>query len=435
MFLTVAALLPLFAPRDAAAQLTSFRVASGLSNPLYATNTPSRPNDLFIVQKGGLIRRLDLTTNTLAATPFLNVAAAGANFLGSGGEQGLLGLAFHPNFASNGFMYVNYTYGTGAGNTRVERYTYDFNTQAVVTTSKQTVLEFVQPETNHNGGWMGFSPRDNYLYIASGDGGGGNDPQGNGQNRNTLLGKMLRVDINSDDFPAVNRNYGIPLSNPFVGQVNTRGEIWAFGLRNPWRNSFDRSTHDLWIADVGQGLNEEVNFQPAASAGGANYGWRLREGFDATPGVGGPKPLGAIDPILDYDHSQGNSITGGYVYRGGNILDNGQNLDGTYFFADFSFSRIWSTRYNGVNPPTVIERTGELDVATNFGTIGNVSSFGEDALGRLYVVDFGGEVFRIQGPAIPEPSAWVMLLIAAAGGGWWSARRGKRRLATVQRAN
>ncbi|MDX1963255.1 MAG: PQQ-dependent sugar dehydrogenase [Pirellulales bacterium] len=404
------------------AQLSATRVASGLSNPLFATHAPGQPNTLYIVQKGGAIRTLNLQNNTLNAGNFLNIPTVDNTFLSAGGEQGLLGLAFHPNFQTNGHFYVNYTYGTGSGDTRVERYTYNHATQTVNTASRQTVMQFDQPFDNHNGGWMGFGP-DGFLYIASGDGGSANDPQNNGQNRNTLLGKMLRVDVNNDAFPgSATQNYAIPANNPFVGVANTRPEVWAYGLRNPWRNSFDRQTGDLWIADVGQGAFEEVNFQAANALGGANYGWRLREGLIATPatGVGGNRPTANVDPIAVYDRNTGISITGGYVYRGGDILDMGQNLDGTYFFADFAFSKIFTLRYSGSGTPT--NRQERTITSTNGGSINSIASFGEDSQGRLYIVDYGGEVFRIQGPAIPEPGMWVAGL-AALGLVWHWRRR------------
>jgi hypothetical protein len=243
------------------------------------------------------------------------------------------------------------------------------------------------------------------LYIASGDGGSGNDPQNNAQNRNTLLGKMLRIDVNST---SGGNNYAIPASNPFANNPGERGEIWAYGLRNPWRPSFDRTTGNLYIADVGQGAREEINFQSGTSTGGQNYGWRVREGT-----LGAALP-GSIDPIHEYDRSVGASITGGYVYRGGALLDNGQPLDGTYFFADFVSGRLFSFRYDGTTLTELRERTSQLQNASNGGSTGNISSFAEDGFGNLYVVSFGGSIFRVSGTAVPEPGTLVLSGAAAA---------------------
>jgi hypothetical protein len=276
--------------------------------------------------------------------------------------------------------------------------------------SVRRILGFAQPFTNHNGGWMAFGP-DGFLYIASGDGGSGNDPQNNAQDvTNNFLGKMLRIDVGGDDFPTDStRNYAIPASNPFVGQTGD-DEIWAYGLRNPWRSSFDRATGDLYIADVGQNVWEEINVQPSSSLGGENYGWRLREGLVPTPTVGGDKPLGAIDPIYVYRHGtgldQGYSVTGGYVYRGPI-----QELNGNYFFADFSRSRVWSLRFNG-DAPAEFNGTNYRDytpwtslLRPDVGTIRDIASFGEDAQGNLYIVDYGGEIYRLTGGGDYLPSS------------------------------
>jgi hypothetical protein len=302
--------------------------------------------------------------------------------------------------------------------------------------SAAPVLSIAQPQPNHNGGWIAFGP-DGYLYVASGDGGGGDDNDtghtagtGNAQDiTNNLLGKLLRLDVDGDDFPAdATRNYAIPADNPFAGVVGD-DEIWAYGLRNPWRASFDRATGDLYIGDVGQSNREEIDVQPAASAGGENYGWRLREGTIATPtgGVGGTPPPGAIDPIYDYLHGNGpflgNSVTGGYVYRGP-----AASLQGHYFFADFIDSRLWSLRWDGSDPSTfdgtnyteLADHTADPDFAPDQGSLVNISSFGEDAAGNLYLVSLGGDVFRITAlPAVPALGpvalAAVALLLAGLG--------------------
>ncbi len=397
------------------------RVASGLSRPVFVTSPPGDTNRLFIVeQHTGRIKILDRGTGTINATPFLTVGG-----LSTGNEQGLLGLAFHPDYANNGFFYVNFTASNRA--TNIRRYQVSANPDLANSGSATTVLTYSQPQSNHNGGWAGFGP-DGYLYLGSGDGGGGNDNNsghtpgtGNSQDiTNNLLGKMLRVDVDGDDFPGdSSRNYAIPDDNPFVG-VTGDDEIWAYGLRNPWRASFDRATGDLYIADVGQNRREEIDFQPAASTGGENYGWRLREGMIATPtgGVGGPRPPGNVDPIYDYTHGggpdQGYSVSGGYVYRGPIA-----SLQGVYFFADYVTENIWSFRYDGANLADFTNRTAEF--APDVGSIDGISSFGEDALGNLYLVDLGGEVFQI----VPEPGSLVLL--AAAGLTWWFVGRRRRR--------
>jgi hypothetical protein len=257
------------------------------------------------------------------------------------------------------------------------------------------LLTISQPLSNHNGGWLGFGP-DGYLYISTGDGGGGNDPGpgiGNAQNLNVLLGKMLRIDPLGKN--SSNGQYGIPASNPFV-DVTGMDEIWAYGLRNPWRASFDTQTGDLYIADVGQGQREEIDVQPASSTGGENYGWKNHEG---TLNLLGPPVAGAIDPIHDYAWGLGGpfaSVTGGYVYRG-----QLSQIKGHYFFADYVKDRIWSLKWDGSDPSTfngsnftsLIEWTGVI--TTDVGTIGDVSSFAEDDAGNLYIFDLSGEIFRI----------------------------------------
>jgi glucose/arabinose dehydrogenase len=259
------------------------------------------------------------------------------------------------------------------------------------------VLSLSQPDTNHNGGWLEFGP-DGYLYVAQGDGGSGNDPWGaigNGQNINVLLGKMLRIDPSGDDFPGdPANNYSIPVDNPFVG-IAGADEIWAWGLRNPWRNSFDRLTGDLYIADVGQNVIEEINFQPVSSVGGENYGWRCMEGFNCTGLSGCTCNAPALElPFQTYTHGGSPfrcSITGGYVYRGCAIPD----LKGTYFYADHCSNQIWSLRYDGASITAFQDRTSELDPAGALSIV-SVSSFGEDANGEMYICDLnGGEVFRI----------------------------------------
>ena len=264
------------------------QVASGLNLPVTVTNAGDGSGRIFIVQQTGEIRIL--SGGTLLPTPFLDISA----LVSCCGEQGLLGLAFHPDYATNGFFYVDYT--NVAGDTVVARYEVSATDPNVADpTSAQTVLTQDQPFSNHNGGQLAFGP-DGYLYIALGDGGSGGDPQENGQNLQTWLGKILRVDINGDDFPGdPNRNYAVPPDNPFVGDPNALDEIWAYGVRNPWRCTFDRVTGDFFIADVGQNAWEEINFQPASSAGGENYGWDVLEGMHCFEDV----PAGKLQRVFE----------------------------------------------------------------------------------------------------------------------------------------
>lgn len=390
----------IFAIFQFAQGITTVQIATGFARPLYAVSPPGDAERLFILeQHTGKIRILNLLTRQVNAVDFLQISG-----LAVGGEQGLLGLAFDPDYALNGYFYVNVTV-SGTGATQIRRYKVSANADLADPASEMLVLTYSQPQANHNGGWMAFGP-DGFLYIASGDGGGGDDDDaghtpglGNGQDTTVLLGKLLRIDVAGDDFPAdANRNYRIPADNPFVG-VSGADEIWAYGLRNPWRCSFDRLTGDLFIADVGQGAQEEINFQLAGSAGGENYGWRVMEG-QLCHAASDPLPCddpSFTDPIHLYDHvaapNGGFSITGGYVYRGPRAA-----LQGTYFFADYVTSQIWTFQYDGVTKTNVVNRTAEM--VPNIGSISAISSFGQDALGGLYVLDLsGGEVFKI----LPEP--------------------------------
>ncbi len=380
-------------------------VDNGYSSSVFATFAPGDSDHLYIVEQTGRIMVLDLSNPTAAPTQFLNVSTATTGFT-SGGEQGLLGLAFHPDYETNGLFY---TYSTRTSNaTFIDEFQRQGGAGSLVAnpTSGDTILTFSQPQTNHNGGWMGFG-HDGYLYIASGDGGGSDDNDfghtagaGNSQDiTNNLLGAMLRIDVNGDDFTSdPNRDYAIPNDNPFVG-VTGDDEIWAYGLRNPWRNSFDRDTGDLYIADVGQNVREEINFQHADSVGGENYGWRLREGSIATPsgGVGGPAPAGAVDPIHEYFHnsSGGFSITGGYVYRGPITQARGE-----YYFADFVTNNIWTLEVDretgDLVPGSVTNVRNDLADGTNgVNSVSGIASFAEDSVGNLYIITLSGSIYRI----------------------------------------
>lgn len=372
------------------------QLASGLNRPVYATHAPGDSERLFVLEKNGTIRILDLATGAVNSTPFLTIADTDSNQP----EEGLLGLAFHPDYQTNGKFYVNVTVNDGgagvATRTHIREYTVSSNPDVANASSVRSLLTINQPQSNHNGGWMGFSPNDGYLYIATGDGGGSddNDPghttgTGNAQDiTNNLLGKMLRIDVDGSNGPG--GAYGIPAANPFVG-VSGDDEIWAYGLRNPWRNSFDRVTGDLWIGDVGQNVYEEINFQPAASTGGENYGWRLREGLHPTPsgGVGGNRPAGNVDPVYEYTHGggtlQGASTVGGYLYRGPD-----PELQGTYFFADSVSSNIWT--FDPASPNTTVERINS-DIPPNRGSLNAIVSFAEDAYGNLYLINIGNSLF------------------------------------------
>lgn len=398
------------------------RVAAGLDGPMALAHAPGDPSRLFIAEREGTIRILDLASGSLLPGEFLSIPNVDDR-----SEGGLLGLAFHPDYASNGKFYVNVTLpnggaeflGDGYGfSNHILEYQVDPGDPNASTGVPREILSYVQPQGNHNGGWIGFSPMDGYLYIASGDGGNSNDQDsdgghtpglgnaqdlyleddGSGSPARNLLGKMLRIEVNgdsenpSDDFPTEpGRNYAIPATNPFAGGVIYDDEIWAYGLRNPFRASFDRQTGDLWIGDVGQGEREEINFQPASSSGGENYGWRSREGTRVTgltPIVGEPNDL--VPPVYEYEHGggsiEGRSVTGGYVYRGPDPA-----LRGSYLFGDYVSSNLW--QFDPADPSGATNINALLE--PNVGSINQVVALGEDAYGNLYIVDLGGEVFRI----------------------------------------
>jgi uncharacterized protein (TIGR03437 family) len=349
------------------------QVASGISGPTAIQNAADGTGRLFLVQQNGLIRIL--RNGSVSGTPFLDIRTKTR----AGGERGLLGLAFPPGFATKQRFYVNYTDLNGDTTIAMYRVTSDPNVADAG--SEAVLLKITQPYANHNGGGLQFGP-DGYLYIGMGDGGSGGDPQGNGQNRNTLLGKMLRIDVEAD--PGRVR---IPSDNPFATTSGARGEIWAYGLRNPWGFSFDRANGDLWIADVGQDTYEEINYQPASSRGGENYGWVRMEGLHCfRPNC---DQAGLILPVAEYSHTQGCSVTGGHVYRG----PSSPGLRGTYIYGDYCSGRVWGVDRNGTT------FTNRLLASTSYG----VTAFGEDEAGEVYIADAGaGIVYRIEGSRSPR---------------------------------
>jgi glucose/arabinose dehydrogenase len=355
---------------SAASDIELEPVITGLDRPVAITHAGDGSGRLFITLLAGSI--LIFNGQQILPEPFLDIGA----LISAGGEQGLLSVAFHPHYASNGFLFVNYT--DTNGDTVIARYSVSADPNRVDTASATILLTVPQPYGNHNGGQLQFGP-DGFLYIGMGDGGGGGDPLNKAQTLGTLLGKILRIDVD-EGFP-----YSIPADNPFMGHPAASKEIWALGLRNPWRFSFDRLTGDLFIADVGQQDIEEVNYQPADSEGGENYGWRLMEGSQCyEPSVNCYNDMLEL-PILEYDHSIGCSITGGYRYRG----DENPGLWGTYFYGDFCSGRIWGAVEN---------RNGEWTTTELLDTELRIASFGEDENGELYLAHFSssnGIIYRI----------------------------------------
>lgn len=391
------------------------RIASGLNAPVFASFAPGDNTHMFVLEKDGAVKVVDVNAKTVLSTNFLTI-----NDTDAGGEGGLLGLAFHPGYnqpTSPGYrkFYIYVTVdnggvivpgGTAASatspySTHIRQYTASSN-PLIAETAFTPIMDFPRPQENHVGGWIGFGPKDGYLYINSGDGGAGYDqspghfePAGNAQTlTNNLLGKQLRIDVNSDAFtgtadPTNTKNYAIPTNNPFVG-VAGDDEIWSYGLRNPYRSSFDRITGDQWIADVGQDQREEIDFEPASRTGVSNFGWRLREGDIETPWVGGAIPPNYVAPVYDYEHGngamQGNAVIGGYRYRGPD-----PSVTNAYFFADSTSSHYWRMNTSSY-AVTNIDSTLTPDV----GSLGGPAAFAEDGSGNLFIVAFGtGSVFRI----------------------------------------
>lgn len=348
--------------------LTLKPVASGFAKPLYLTH--AHDQRLFVVQQAGQIMIIE--GGVTRPTPFLDIKTrVGSN----GNEQGLLSVAFHPNYQKNGLFYVNYT--NLEGSTTIARYHVSADPNVADEISEQILLTIPQPYSNHNGGHILFGP-DGYLYIGMGDGGAANDPHNNGQSLNTLLGKILRLDVDTGS------PYGVPQDNPFITTAAARPEIWSFGWRNPWRMAFDAATGDLYVADVGQNQYEEVDVELAGSGGGQNYGWRLMEASHCfNPTSCDPATLKVVMPIAEYPHSQGCSVTGGYVYHGTQF----PQLNGVYLYADYCTGTVWGLRH---------EADGSWSQAELLASGKIISSFGLDAAGELYLIDHrNGEVWQV----------------------------------------
>lgn len=345
-------------------------LADGFDQPLKVTGAGDGSGRIFVAEKTGTLRVV--RDGEVASQPFLDLRGR----VSTDSERGLLGVAFTPDFAASGVLYVSYT--DTSGTSILSRF--DSDGTKADPLSERVVLRVEQPYANHNGGGIAFGP-DGMLYLGLGDGGSAGDPLGAGQDLSTRLGKMLRIDVGESG--AWNAEAGVPEDNPFVGTPGADPLIWSYGLRNPWRFSFDRATGDLWIGDVGQNAVEEVNFQPAASRGGENWGWSLFEGTAAFP----PDREAAEErdafawPLVEYRHPTGKSVTGGYVYRG----DAHPEMRGVYFYGDFVSGRVWGLALTADGP-----RTRELAVSDMA-----ISSFGEDDYGELYVTDFQGGVYRV----------------------------------------
>jgi glucose/arabinose dehydrogenase len=367
-------------PSPSVGTLTGVRiepVTTGLIDPIGITHAGDGSGRLFVNERGGRIRVVN-PDGTLRATDFVDIS----DRLVAGGERGLLGLAFHPSFAANGRLFVHYSRREDGG-TVISELTASADRSTADPGSERIIFFHEQPFSNHNGGQIAFGP-DGYLYIGLGDGGSGGDPFGNGQNLDVLLAKILRIDV--DGSPAPGKQYAIPDSNPYAAGGLSPGagqpEIWAYGLRNPWRFSFDRATGDLYIGDVGQGAWEEIDRQPADSQGGENYGWNLLEGTDCAGDCSG---IAAVDPVAEYPHTPegGCSVTGGYVYRG----TRQPAMAGAYLFGDYCTGTIWTLAADGGLTPQPLADSGL-----------SVSSFGEGEDGEIYLVDLGGGgLYRVVG--------------------------------------
>jgi glucose/arabinose dehydrogenase len=350
------------------------------SSPIGLYHAGDGTNRLFVVEQEGVIRVFENSPNISVANVFIDIT----DRVLFSGEQGLLGLAFHRNFTENGYFYIDYV-TDNPRRTVIARYSVSNNSANQADQSSETILlEVLQPFSNHKGGQIAFGP-DGYLYIAMGDGGGAGDPQGNGQNLSALLGKILRIDV---DNPSGSLNYSIPDDNPFFNNtLSYREEIYAYGLRNPWRFSFDPATGWLWVADVGQNRMEEIDIVKK----GGNYGWNTMEGTLCYSPSSGCNKTGLEPPIWEYGHDVGSSITGGFVYRGSELNE----LYGAYVYGDYGSGRIWALRYDGV---TTSMNTELADTSVN------IPSFGLDQQNRLYICSFDGRIYKLAVKDITPPT-------------------------------
>ena len=370
------------------------KIADVPAKALYLTQPRGDKSRLFIVNQKGQIHIIK--NGKTLKKPFLDISDRVHGSFIPGSEEGLLGLAFHPNYSYNGFFYVNYVNKNDTS--IVSRFSVTDNSEIADKLSEKVLIKLGQPFGNHNGGHLAFGPQDGMLYIGFGDGGKGGDPFNNAQNLNILLGSILRIDVDSGN------PYGIPPDNPFVGQKDKRGEIFCYGLRNPWRFSFDRETNDLIIGDVGQNLWEEINWNTWNDANGANFGWRIMEANHCYNPETNCDESGLIKPIHEYPNNAnymkilvgmdeagatGCSVTGGYVYRGSEIPD----LQGTYIFGDYCTGRIWSFKQEGNHPVQFKKLRPELK-KNSVDIPLFISSFGEDNSGELYVVEYMGAIYK-----------------------------------------
>jgi len=375
-----------------ATNLSSKLIADGFNKPLFVTSLPEDANILYVVEQGGRIKIIK--NGHVLDEDFLNIDKQVVNPNRPGDERGLLGFAFHPDHSKNGKFYVNYMNNDGF--TVVSEFTVQSKEKSDPS-SERILFDLEQPYRNHNGGHMEFGP-DGYLYISIGDGGKAGDPLNAGQDLNTILGKVIRIDVNIHP-------YGIPKSNPYYGQKDKRGEIWAWGLRNVWRFSFDRKTGDIYYGDVGQNKWEEVNFEPADSPGGVNYGWRLMEASHCYNPDNNCPEEGLTMPIIEYPNdanymvvlgggsqadAEGCSVTGGYVYRGKQI----KGLQGYYMFGDYCSGNIWTFKVVNGKAVNFENRTEEINLANGEFTT-YISSFGEDANGEFYIVEYNGGIYQL----------------------------------------
>ena len=378
--------------------LSSVLIADGYKKPVFITSSPNNAKLLYIVEQAGLIKIIN--DGKKLSRPFFDINKRVVNPNRPGDERGLLGFAFHPNHTNNGKFYINYM--DNDGNTIVSEFSTNSELRANHK-SERIILKLKQPYGNHNGGDIQFGP-DGYLYISIGDGGKAGDPLNAGQDLSSLFGKIIRIDIEQ-------KPYGIPKSNPFFGQKDKREEIWAWGLRNVWRFSFDKQTGDKYLADVGQNKWEEVNFEPASSKGGLNYGWRIMEANHCYDPKENCPTEGLIKPIIEYPNDanhpafafriieelsfsetdvEGCSVTGGYVYRGQKI----KSMQGQYIFGDYCSGNIWTLKVVNGKAINFKNRTEEINIGGGEFTT-YISSFGQDSDGEIYIIDYNGGIYKL----------------------------------------